>query len=90
MPRPFTDISDWEKEGCKMYEAIPWIDDPEIEWIRLVFEKHFKVMHAFALRLVRCFAIGLGKSENFFDPWFKDECSSTFRGIHYKPRGDGN
>ena len=34
MPRPFSDISSWEKEGCKLYEEIPWFEDPELEWIR--------------------------------------------------------
>lgn len=31
-------------------------------------------------------AEGLGKSPDFFDPWFKKECSSCIRGIHYLPR----
>ena len=43
-------------------------------------------MHGFAIKLLRYFAIGLGKSEDYFDPWFKNECGSTFRAIHYKPR----
>ena len=32
------------------------------------------------------FAIGLGKPANYFDPWFKDECNTTLRPIHYLPR----
>lgn len=43
-------------------------------------------MHNVAMKLVRCFAIGLGKEESYFDSWFKDECSSVLRAIHYKPR----
>ena len=31
-------------------------------------------------------AIGLGKKSNYFDPWFENECTSTFRTIHYLPR----
>ena len=30
MPRPLEDISDWEREGCPLYEFIPWVDsDPD-------------------------------------------------------------
>jgi len=43
-------------------------------------------MHNLASTLISCLAIGLGKSEDYFDPWFKDECSSTMRGIHYNTR----
>ena len=39
-----------------------------------------------ALTLIRYLAIGLGKKEDYFDPWFKDECSSVIRGEHYSPR----
>ena len=28
----------------------------------------------------------MNKREDFFDAWFKKECSSTFRAIHYLPR----
>ncbi len=31
-------------------------------------------------------AIALDKREDYFDPWFKKECSSSFRAIHYLPR----
>jgi hypothetical protein len=31
-------------------------------------------------------AIALGKGEDYFEPWFKQECSSAFRAIHYLPR----
>ena len=43
-------------------------------------------MHDVAMKLVKCFAIGLGKKETYFDSWFQDECSSVFRAIHYLPR----
>jgi len=43
-------------------------------------------MHSFSLKLIQCFAVGLGKQADYFDKWFKDECSSTFRAIHYKSR----
>ena len=43
-------------------------------------------MHGLAMKLISCFGIGLGKRADYFDPWFKSQCSSTFRGIHYKPR----
>ena len=46
-------------------------------------------MHDVAMKLVKCFAIGLGKDESYFDSWFQDECSSVFRAIHYEPR-EGN
>ena len=46
-------------------------------------------MHTTAMRLVKCFAIGLGKNEDYFNSWFEKECSSVFRAIHYNPR-EGN
>jgi len=36
MPRPLEDISKWEREGCPLYEFIPWLDedvDNEHKWI---------------------------------------------------------
>jgi len=43
-------------------------------------------MHSLSLKIISCMAVGLGKGEDYFNPWFKDECSSTFRAIHYNPR----
>ena len=43
-------------------------------------------MHDLALQLISCLALGLGKKEDYFDPWFKKESASTMRGIHYNPR----
>ena len=42
MPRPLEDISDWERNGCPLYEFIPWISqesDPKGEhnWILEAF-----------------------------------------------------
>ena len=34
----------------------------------------------------RYLSTGLGKDADYFDPWFKNECASTFRTIHYLPR----
>ena len=34
----------------------------------------------------RYLSTGLGKDADYFDPWFKNECSSTFRTIHYLRR----
>ena len=86
--RPVEDLSDWERKGCPLYEKTPWTAefDAEHAWIRETFEGHFKTMHSLALTLIRCFAIGLGKRVDYFDAWFKEECSSVLRGIHYKPR----
>ena len=89
MPRPLEDISKWEREGCPLYEFIPWIENDENgehKWIIESFQNHLKCMHKLALKLIRCFAISFGKNEDYFDNWFKDECSSTFRAIHYQPR----
>ena len=34
MPRPFSDYSEWEKSGCKLYEELTWIrNDTEHRWI---------------------------------------------------------
>ena len=43
-------------------------------------------MHKLSIDIIRCLAIGLGKREDYFDAWFNDQCSSTMRAIHYKPR----
>lgn len=43
-------------------------------------------MHDLAMSLIRSFAEGLGKDKHYFDPWFKDESTAVFRGLHYKPR----
>jgi isopenicillin N synthase-like dioxygenase len=43
-------------------------------------------MHDLAISLIRSFAVGLGKNKNYFDPWFKDESTAVFRGLHYLPR----
>lgn len=86
--RSIEDISEWEKNGCPLYEANPWVKG-ESEDIKETFENHYKVMHSLALTLIRCLALGLGKKAEFFDPWFKDECSSTLRAIHYMPRSEG-
>lgn len=39
------------------------------------------------MKLISYVAIGLGKDRDFFKPWFAGECLSTFRSIHYLPRG---
>ena len=86
----FADISDWERNGCPLYEENPWTEKfqsgGELEWIKQTFDDQFYLMHKLASTLISCLAIGLGKKENYFDPWFKHECSSTMRGIHYSPR----
>ena len=87
MGRPFSDIGEWEKNGCALYEELTWIkDDTENRWILDEFQATFKRLHNFSLKLMSYFAIGLGKPKNYFDPWFKDECNTTLRPIHYLPR----
>jgi isopenicillin N synthase-like dioxygenase len=86
MPRPLSDISEWEREGCALYQDAPWSAGEEHKWILDTFRAHFERMHRLSLLVISCMSIGLGKSAHYFDPWFKDECSSTFRAIHYKPR----
>jgi isopenicillin N synthase-like dioxygenase len=86
----FEDISEWEKNGCPLYEENPWtanfVSGGENAWIKETFDNQFNLMHNLASTLISCLAIGLGKREDYFDPWFKDECSSTMRGIHYNTR----
>lgn len=43
-------------------------------------------MHDLSLQLISCLAVGLGKRADYFDDWFKDECLSAMRTIHYNPR----
>ena len=52
MPRPFTDISKWEQGGCNLYEPLYWKAGEEKKWILERFEKHFKVMHTFSMKLI--------------------------------------
>ena len=56
------------------------------EWIKLKFEKYYWIFNQLALEISRYLAIGLGKKDNYFDPWFKNECTSTYRVLHYLPR----
>ena len=99
MARPLSDISKWEKGGCPLYEEQRWLDDSgnacgennsnlKLEWVHKKFTQHFSSMHKLALQLISCLAVGLGKRADYFDSWFKDECSSVFRAIHYNPRGE--
>lgn len=88
MGRPVHDISQWEMEGCPLYEPTPWIQNATEDELGILkaFEDYFAQMHDLALKLLRSLSHGLGKPSNFFDPWFKDACSSEFRAIHYEPR----
>ena len=86
MTRPFGDISEWERKGCRVYEKLPWTMSKDHQWIIDKFQSHFKLMHDVCLKLIGCIAIGLGKDQKYFEPWFKNECTSTFRAIHNKPR----
>jgi isopenicillin N synthase-like dioxygenase len=43
-------------------------------------------MHDLGLKILSHLSIGLGKKKDYFDPWFKEACGSTFRSIHYLPR----
>ena len=58
----------------------------EYDWIKEKFEKQYWIFNKLALEMSRYLAIGLGKNSNYFDTWFKNECSSTLRTIHYLPR----
>ena len=33
MPRPFGDLTQWEANGCRMYEQIEWNGGDENQWI---------------------------------------------------------
>lgn len=57
-----------------------------MQWVLEEFRNHWTRMHKVGLRLIRCIALGLGKNKYYFDPWFKDECSSVFRSQYYLPR----
>jgi isopenicillin N synthase-like dioxygenase len=84
-----SDISDWERKGCPLYEGNTWPKNSkelDLDWVLEVFEQHHKRMHNLAMKLIRCFAVGLGKNKDYFDPWFKDESTAVFRGLHYLPR----
>lgn len=72
-----------------MYEETPWLkNDHEGKylWIFETFRKYFKLMHRMGLQLISLLAEGLGKRPDYFEPWFKEECSSAYRFIHYLPR----
>ena len=48
------------------------------------------MFHGIGLELIRMLAEGIGKKTDYFDPWFKDDCSSRFRAIHNLSRSDKN
>ena len=78
----YNDVSEWERDGCALYEAVPWFKQPEhkkYDWIIREFKMHYKRMQKTAMRILRCIAVGLGKQKNFFDPWFDKENSSIVR-----------
>ena len=90
LARPYSDISEWERAKCDLYHERPWFD-PEDEslkqykWIMDRFHKFFKLYHSIGLQVIRYIAIGLGKSPDYFDPWFEKECGSTFSLTHFNP-----
>ena len=88
MTRKYSEISEWEKRHCPLYEERPWFkkDGGKHQWILDKFDQHFNLMHEVSLKLLRYLSVGLGKKPNYFEPWFKKECTSTFRAIHYNPR----
>lgn len=43
-------------------------------------------MHELSLRLIGSLAVGLGKPADYFDGWFRHDCKSVMRMIHYMPR----
>lgn len=82
---PVKDMSKEERE-YPLYERTPTLPD-EYLWIHQVFGKVFYAWYKVALGVVRHLAVGLGKPADFFDPWFEGGSLSTFRSIHYLPRG---
>ena len=86
MGRPLSDISEWERQGCALYENSSFVTDSELyeesskslgedpnkfQWIFDTFERQFKLMHKLSLQLISCLALGLGKRADYFDSWFK-------------------
>ena len=46
-------------------------------------------MHCVALKVAKYIALGLGKKEDIFLPWFEKDCLSTLRSVHILPRSAG-
>ena len=42
--------------------------------------------HKIGIYLMSCIAMGLGKSEDFFDLWYTKSTLSTMNAMHYVPR----
>lgn len=85
----YGDVSKWERDGCALYEPVPWFAEPELQkysWIIKEFKIHYKRMHKTAMRILRCIAMGLGKPKDYFDSWFAKESGSLFRSQYYLPR----
>ena len=70
-------------------EKTPFLPNPEHQWIKERLEKQWCLMHSVALKLAKYIAIGLGKPEDIFIPWFEKDCLSTLRSIHIEPRKAG-
>jgi isopenicillin N synthase-like dioxygenase len=78
----YQNVSEWEAEGCALYEPVPWFTDPDMQkydWILKEFKMHYKRMHKTAMRIIRCISIGLGKPKDYFDSWFAKESGSVVR-----------
>lgn len=78
-------VSDEEKQ-YSLHEDTPW---PEVEGglkFKQFMDTHYSVMHKLGIKIMSHIAEGLGKPQDFFDSWFKDNTCSTLRIIHYLPR----
>jgi|688.fasta_scaffold311572_1 isopenicillin N synthase-like dioxygenase len=51
-------------------EETPFLPDKKYQWIKETLEKQWSLMHKVALKLAKYIAIGLGKPEDIFLPWF--------------------
>jgi isopenicillin N synthase-like dioxygenase len=58
----------------------------KLDGVKQLFTDHHKRMHDLALQLISYLALGLGKREDYFDPWFREESTAVFRALHYAPR----
>lgn len=73
--------SDFEEE-CKE----EGLDMQEIVEIQRDYMKQYELMHGLGMKLLGFIALALGKDENYFDPWFSQDCLSTLRSIYYPTR----
>ena len=74
------------RAGLPLRGMNQWTEDmPEL---RADMTAYFRALNAMCDRMLPPFAVALGMSEDFFAPFFANECHANLRFLHYPPQED--